>query len=46
MNYVCGYSPPLINVVRHKVIKKLAMPKMFCKLFFPIRVLLIHAVQN
>jgi hypothetical protein len=34
MNYVCGYSPPLINVVRHKIIKKSANYQIILQLFF------------
>lgn len=33
MNYVCGYSPPLINVVRHKIIFSSVKHKIFSQLF-------------
>ena len=33
MNYVCGYSPPLINVVRHKIINSTVKHKIFSRLF-------------
>lgn len=45
MNYVCGYSPPLINVVRHKIIFSSVKHKILSCLFSKLNGILVFLLM-